>query len=357
MSLFEKIANLSVVNVIIISVILIVLRQLFFGFIPKEIREYKKDEIKSCKDAKIAKELKKEKLALYTADHKVFKEIAEFCESLAFAFLLVFLVIRPFFIQAYFIPSESMMPGLIVRDHLIAQKFMYFFTEPKFGNVVIFKAPNEAYVNNKDLKPYTPPSDKLKRFWDVVSGADTRPDFIKRVIGEPGDKVYIKHGCIKVNGNKEILIPEMKARFEIFKKDYGFIRLKEDGVYVDGEKVSEKAIKEALFLKPTDNIEIHPAEVYRNGKKLNEPYISEDCFEDYPNLKRIKFMGLVEPGPWLKKSKGEYYVEVPQGKYLVIGDNRNNSFDARYWGFLDRESIKGQAMFIFWPFNRVKIIH
>ena len=140
MSLFEKLANMSVVNVIIVSVILIALKMIFFSLIPKEVREYKAEEIKKCKDAKQLKELKKEKMSYFTKTDKALKEAAEFCDSLAFAFLLVFLVIRPFVIQAYFIPSESMMPGLIVRDHLIANKFMYFFKEPEFGNVVIFKA-------------------------------------------------------------------------------------------------------------------------------------------------------------------------------------------------------------------------
>ena len=352
MSLFEKLANMSVVNVIIVSVILIALKMIFFSLIPKEVREYKAEEIKKCKDAKQLKELKKEKLSYYTKSDKTFKELAEFCDSLAFAFLLVFLVIRPFVIQAYFIPSESMMPGLIVRDHLIANKFMYFFKEPEFGNVVIFKAPKEAYANSIDRKPYDPPSNKLQRFWDVISNGDTRPDFIKRVIGEPGDEVYIKKGYIEVGKDERVEMDLIRYRLKVFKKDNGFVRLHEDGVYVDGVKIDERDVKDALYIPNNVPIKIVPGQVVRNGEVLNEPYIAEDSMWDYPNDEHMSV-----PEECMKKSKGQYYVKIPEGKYLVMGDNRNNSSDARFWGLLDRESIKGQAMFIFFPFDRIKIIH
>ena len=255
-------------------------------------------------------------------------------------------------IQAYFIPSESMMPGLIVRDHLIANKFMYFFKEPDFGNVVIFKAPKEAYANSLDRKPYDPPTDKLQRFWDVISNGDTRPEFIKRVIGMPGDEVYIKKGYIQVGKEDIIGMDIIRYRLKVFKKDNGFVRLKEDGVYVDGVKIDERDVKEALYIPPSMPIKIVPGQVVRNGEVLDEPYIAEDCMWDYPDDKNMSV-----PPECLRKSKGQYYVKIPEGKYLVMGDNRNNSSDARFWGFLDRESIKGQAMFIFYPFDRIKIIH
>lgn len=351
MSLFERLANMSVVNVVIVSVILIVLRMVFLNFIPKEIREFNNDRIRNCNNAKEIKELKKEKREACTGVNRAWRECAEFCESLAFAFLLVFLILRPFVIQAYFIPSESMMPGLIVRDHLIAQKFTYFFSHPKFGNVVIFKAPKEAYERQKELKPYDPPADKMQRFWDVISGRDTRPDFIKRVIGEPGDEVSVTAGYISLENGMRISHFEIRDRVQVFAKDYGFVKIKKDGVYVDGTKIEDSDLEEALGL-PHGSYKYVPGEVWRNGKLLDEPYIAEDSIMDYPFEEDIKN----EP-EWLKKKDGRYYVRVPEGKYLVMGDNRNNSFDARFWGFLDRESIKGQAMFIFFPFNRIKVIH
>lgn len=357
----EKIAGMSVVNVVIISVILIILRMVFLNLIPKEIREFNQEEIKSCKDTKVLKELKKDRNAAFTGTNKMYKEIAEFCESLAFAALLVFLLIRPFVIQAYFIPSESMMPGLIVRDHLIAQKFTYFFSDPKFGNVVIFKAPKEAYSHNPEMKPYDPPVDNnLQRFWDVISNRDTRPDFIKRVIGEPGDEVYMTAGYIKLDNGRKIDHQDIKDRLQVFSKTYGFTKIKSDGVYVDNVKVETSKLEEALNIQ-AGSYKIVPGEVYRNGKKLDEPYISEDSRFDYPisgyekNVPFEDFLG--EEANCIKKKGDQYYVKVPEGKYLVCGDNRNNSYDARFWGFLDRKSIKGQAMFIFFPFNRIKIIH
>lgn len=351
MSLFEKLAGMSVVNVIIVSAILIAIRMICLNYIPKEIREYNVKEIKECKDFRKKTELVKERNANFTGILRFYKECAEFCESLAFAFLLVFLFIRPFFIQAYFIPSESMMPGLIVRDHLIAQKFTYFFSEPKFGNVVIFKAPKEAYINNHNMKPYDPPQNKLRRFWDVISNGDTRPDFIKRVIGEPGDEIYMKAGYIKLKNGNKITHYEMKDRLQIFAENYGFIKVAKDGVYVDNKKIDNDKLAEALNISD-ESFEIVPGIVSRNGKILDEPYIAEDAQWDYPFDEYIK-----NEENFVRVKDGQYYVKVPEGKYLVVGDNRNNSHDARFWGFLDRKSIKGQAMFIFFPFNRIKVIH
>jgi len=323
MNFIEKLAGMSVINVIIVSTVLIVIRLLLKG-----------------------------------TENPFLKQVAEFCESLAFAFLLVFLIIRPFFIQSFFIPSASMRPTLLEKDHLIANKFIYFFKDPKFKDIVIFKAPKEATKNDPRVKPYDEPNNKMQRFWDVVSNGDTRLDFIKRVIGEPGDEIRITAGYIRVPKSVEYpagIIPHMdiSRRLKVLAdhgKD-GYVKIKEDGIYLDNKKIDEKILKEALFIPKNEKIILHPGTVYRNEEKLDEPFIAEDPGMPYP----MNFQISDNPN-WIIKKNGEYWAKIPKGKYLVMGDNRNDSSDARFWGFLDRKSIKGKALFVFFPFNRIKII-
>src|SRR5947209_2236106 len=89
----------------------------------------------------------------------------EFLESALIAIVLVFLVIRPFLVQAFYIPSGSMRPTLIEGDRILVNKFIYRVSSPHRGDVVVFVAPHSASPDEKD--------------------------FIKRIIGLPGDKIAV----------------------------------------------------------------------------------------------------------------------------------------------------------------------
>src|SRR5205823_6429741 len=90
---------------------------------------------------------------------------AEFLESALIAIVLVFLVIRPFVVQAFYIPSGSMQPTLMVGDRILVNKFIYRIVKPNRGDVVVFVAPHLASTDEKD--------------------------FIKRIVGLPGDTVQV----------------------------------------------------------------------------------------------------------------------------------------------------------------------
>ena len=208
------------------------------------------------------------------------RSIAEILESLIIAGVLVFLIIRPFFVQAFYIPSESMEYTLMgheartvtkmvngteqevhedaIHDHIFVNKLAFRIGDPQRGDIIVFKAPPQADQENK------PPKENI---------------LIKRLIGLPGDKIELK---IDPAGGRNA--------------------------------------------------------IYINDKPTNEPYIKEP-------------MDL----------KGEYAVNAPltlkPGEYFVMGDNRNNSNDSRYWGTLERSRVIGKASFIFFPFNRVRVLH
>jgi len=94
------------------------------------------------------------------------------------------------------------------------------------------------------------------------------------------------------------------------------------------QNFTDAFIKRVIGL-PGDTVEVKGGRVYVNGEILREKYIEEDPEYDY--------------GP----------VTVPENQYLVLGDNRNNSYDSHYWGFVPKENLIGKAMVRFWPINRL----
>jgi signal peptidase I len=101
----------------------------------------------------------------------------EFIDSALIAVLLVFLVLRPFVIQAFYIPSGSMEPTLQAKDRILVNKFVYYFQKPQVGDIVVFDAPPQA-----------------------LDGDAAKKDFIKRVVGVEGDRIAVYNNQLYRNG-------------------------------------------------------------------------------------------------------------------------------------------------------------
>jgi signal peptidase I len=175
-------------------------------------------------------------------------------------------IIMSFIIQAFKIPSGSMMNTLMIGDHIFVAKFIYgihipfsrkYFwplQDPKRGEIIVFQFP-----------------------------LDPRKDFIKRCIGIPGDTVEIKDKKVYINGK---------------------LQEETNAVYTD-EKVYPNSV--------------HLPIMYRNRDNL---------------------------GP----------IVVPENSYFMMGDNRDHSYDSRFWGPLERGHIKGKPLFLYWPPKRIRIV-
>lgn len=227
--------------------------------------------------------------------------IAEILESLIIAAVLVFLIIRPFFVQAFFIPSESMEYTLLghdagtsetgathedtVHDHIFVNKLIYRFQKPQRGDIIVFKAPKSA---------------------DAEHSGDRQVEnvLIKRLIGIPGDKIEVKQGHVWLNDKEQ----------EEFHRD--------------------PQDKEHKLL---------PGYSYSIREPMDSGQESRFLF-GAPNSPGN---GVVGPGP----------VTLGPHQFWVMGDNRNNSNDSRYWGPLDDNRVIGKASVIFWPLNRIRILH
>jgi len=210
-----------------------------------------------------------------------FRFVTEILDSAFIAVFLVFFLIRPFVLQAFFIPSESMVPTLQTGDKLLAAKFTYSLREPRHQEVVVFHAPKDALeTSNQSYDPKHP------------------IDYVKRVIGLPGDRVHV---------------------------------VANDGVYVNDTKLNEPYLAEIpSYNFPTDAAGLAPPEVAL-----------------YPQVYDKNIKPLVE----------NKELVVPPGYIFVLGDNRNRSHDSHAWGFVPRKELVGRVLFIFWPLNRMGFVH
>lgn len=111
------------------------------------------------------------------------RSLIEFVDSALIALALVFFIIRPFVIQAFYIPSRSMEDTLKINDRILVNRFIYRYLGPRRGDIVVFKAPPKAL--------------------ETSSGSPEEKDFIKRLIGLPGDRIRVRDGYVEINGQRQ----------------------------------------------------------------------------------------------------------------------------------------------------------
>jgi signal peptidase I len=182
-------------------------------------------------------------------------QVREYAEAIVVAVVLA-LVIRAFVVQAFTIPSGSMMDTLLVGDYILVNKFLYGaelpytdthlpgFRDPSRGDIIVFKYPQ-----------------------------DESRDFIKRIVAVGGETVQVRDNRVLIN-----------------------------------------------------------------GRPLDEPYVRPGSIPALASG-HCGYLYACEP------------TVVPPGSYFVMGDNRDNSQDSRYWGFVKREKIRGKAFLIYWSWN------
>jgi len=201
--------------------------------------------------------------------------------------LAIFLLLRAFLVEAYRIPSGSMIPTLLVGDWLFVNKAIFgahvpftntslpAYREPRRGDVVVFVSPYQA--------------DEAGR------GADPTPTLVKRLVGTPGDTLYMRNGILYVNGIAQ-------------RQGYGTAPI---DAAMGGSVDPLFDWQKKVGLKSS-----------RFGAAPAQP--SHDNW-----------------GPLV----------VPPHKLFMMGDSRYNSKDSRYWGFVPRENVRGKPLFVYYSYN------
>ena len=212
-----------------------------------------------------------------------------------FPVLFVVFGLRAFFFEVYEIPSSSMRPSLLVGDFVLVNKYFYGIREP-FTNKVLYPI-NE--INRGDVVVF---KDKLVR----------NRDLIKRVIGIGGDKIEYYAKRLTVNGKVLDYTSDGNYTYMENFPGHGDVQLSTDRYVENLFGVSHKII--TMSQVPT----VVQDQVLIFNDKGNCTYHDNDGFTCI----------------------------VPKGEYFMMGDNRDNSFDSRYWGFVTNKSVLGKAYYV-----------
>lgn len=189
--------------------------------------------------------------------------------SLAVVAILLASLIRNFLGLAFYIPSASMYPALKVNDRVVVSRLSYRLNEPERGDVIVFRNPDYAEKNRQTFVERA-----VRSVFEVVGVRQPADkNFIKRIVGLPGDMVAIRDNAVWIN-----------------------------------------------------------------GKKLSEPYLAD-------------FQARNGVLSW--EDQVPYSGKIPANQYWMMGDNRDDSRDSRFFGPIQRSAIVGKAVFRIWPLSRV----
>ena len=245
---------------------------------------------------------------------KTVRGIGELCDALVYAAIFIFMVIRPFFFQTFQIPTGSLHPTCMVGDFIGLNKAIYRYTDPKRGDIVVFRPPVDA-CSPKQIDP----------------DGTVNTDFVKRLIGLPGDLIEIRQGHVFVN-DKPLWEP-YRQYTQPLNSEYTKFRLLEGAERDAVSKPNWKLVTYKGQLIPLNYTEFD-ANRYGGSYDVATKYRIEDPTE----------------WPIARALPAE---RIPDGYYLFMGDNRNGSFDGRGWGLIHRSAIIGRAEFIWLPIARL----
>jgi signal peptidase I len=213
-----------------------------------------------------------------------------------FPVILIVFGLRSFLVEPFKIPSGSMLPTLLIGDFILVNKYEYGIRlpvvnkkiieigQPKHGDVMVFRYPNDPSL-----------------------------DYIKRVIGLPGDTIAYRDKRLSINGQP--VAAEAAGHFNYVTNGLN---------YVDGETWTE-SLGTHRHLSMT--------------QKDMPPVLLHQVEGDFPARDNCSY------------DEQGFVCKVPMGHYFMMGDNRDASNDSRYWGFVPDENIVGRAFMIWWNFG------
>ena len=219
-----------------------------------------------------------------------------------FPIILIVFVLRTFVAEPFQIPSSSMRPNLVVGDFILVNKFSYGIRMPIINNVLV----PTGQVERGDVVVFNYPE-------------NTKINYVKRAIGVPGDLIEYKNKVLSINGKVVEDHPVGPLSYMENTRQYGQIN------------IATEAYRET--------INGHSFEILKMPEQPS--FLPQGVRTEFPFRSNCEY---AEDGSWFRCS-------VPEGHYFMMGDNRDNSEDSRYWGFVSDQLIVGKAFFIWMNFG------
>ena len=291
-------------------------------------------------------------------------QILDWIEAFLWAAAVV-LLLNQYLIQAYQIPSGSMIDTLLRRDRIFVNKVVYGpellpgiaklpgFTEPSRNEVVIFE--NPSYLSRG------PVFDILQRIIYMVtlslvdidrdeSGQPRAHFLIKRAVGMEHDRLRSNRGYMKIMPEGESQWLDEAELQNAVGAEYPIRRLVDTSSYETFALAALAIAREDLGIPVRDN-EQAALESVRNMRYVDSAYLGRE---------RLGFLYAADPSDSRIQAQNQrqrlgWY--VPEGRIFPMGDNRDNSRDARVFGAVSTENVLGRAMFRYWPLGRIGEIH
>ena len=239
-------------------------------------------------------------IAVWLLDKFVFKQRAtkgrgneNFIITWAYDFwpvLAVVMVLRSFLYEPFNIPSDSMVPTLETGDFILVNKFEYGVRLP--------------IINSKIIDVGSPERGEVAVFRYPPQPSIS---YIKRIVGLPGDHIVYDHGQLSING----------------------------------EKVTKTPIQ---FSREKDNLDT-PTSIYHQETLGTHTFTMREL-EGVNVARQAPFLNYVDNGKYSAENGLYWEVKVPEGHYFAMGDNRDQSADSRFWGFVPEENLTGRAFYI-----------
>jgi signal peptidase I len=217
-----------------------------------------------------------------------------------FPVILVVFLLRSFLVEPFQIPSSSMRPGLIVGDFILVNKFHYGLRVPVLNTVMV-------------------PVHKVDRGDVVVFNFPDNPkiNYIKRVIGLPGDVVEYRNKKLTINGSPVAEQPD--GSYDYVEQGVAMIHNNQFREHLDGKTIQTLVIPDM-------------------------PPVAVDKVESFPFRDHCQY------------DDSGFKCRVPDNNYFMMGDNRDNSLDSRYWGFVPDRLLVGKAFMIWMNFRHLNRI-
>ncbi|MBN8586056.1 MAG: signal peptidase I [Ignavibacteria bacterium] len=313
--------------------------------------------------------------------------------------LIVVLFVQSFFIQGYSTPTGSMLNTILIGDKMFFNQFLYGGSTPRnipFTEIRLpyIQLPAIRDPRKEDIVNFEFPGNREE------VDASMKVQYLKRCVGEPGDTIEIKDAILYVNGNKFPETPAMQYSFRVyfdstkmnFNKFFGILQNSEflekyeitdlRQVRIDSNEFRKKYLVVPLPIKTVEEFRRLP---YVKSAELNFQPANKPDLDIFPKNKlwnrdnygplRVPVKGDVVTidaanyGEWDTFIKREgHNIELRGGKvfidnketdkytvennyYFMMGDNRHNSLDSRFWGFVKREAMVGKAWFTYFSWN------